>query len=135
MCARCSSTGWPHDRSAKAPAAHRIEQQDTFRLEADAEPVAAPTGRQETRLGHHLVVTDDDITWTFTFFRALADHGFTADLSPAQIGETWLNYIIEQRTILWWGGMGVSTEHTAYLRLKDGIPAPQSGSSALNSLP
>ena len=28
--------------------------------------------------------------------------------------------------------MGNSTEHTAYLRLKQGIPAPQSGSIALN---
>jgi len=80
-----------------------------------------------------LIVTDDDISGTFTFLRALPDYGNRRDLTPAQIGQTWLNYIIEQRTILWWGGMGVSTEHTAYLRLKDGIPAPQSGSSALNS--
>src|SRR5207302_5692376 len=29
-------------------------------------------------------------------------------------------------------GLGNSTEHTAYLRLKDGIPAPRSGSIALN---
>ena len=34
--------------------------------------------------------------------------------------------------MLWWGGIGNSTEHTAYLRLKSGIPAPQSGSIALN---
>src|SRR6185436_20351095 len=32
-----------------------------------------------------------------------------------------------------WGGMAHSTEHTAFLRLKQGIPAPQSGSIALNS--
>ncbi|MBE3040630.1 MAG: ADP-ribosylglycohydrolase family protein, partial [Chloroflexi bacterium] len=51
----------------------------------------------------------------------------------AQIGQTWLNYIIEKRTILWWGGLGNSTEHTAFLRLKSGIPAPQSGSIVLNS--
>ena len=53
-------------------------------------------------------------------------------LTAAQIGQTWLNYIIEQRTILWWGGMGNSTEHTAYLRLKSGMRAPHSGSIALN---
>ena len=29
-------------------------------------------------------------------------------------------------------GIGTSTEHTAYLRLKSGIPAPQSGSIELN---
>lgn len=82
---------------------------------------------------HQLVVTDDDISGTFTFLRALPDYGNTLDLTPAQIGQTWLNYIIENRTILWWGGLGNSTEHTAYLRLKEGIPAPHSGSIALNS--
>ena len=54
-------------------------------------------------------------------------------MTPAQIGQSWLNYIIEKKTILWWGGLGNSTEHTAYLRLKQGIPAPLSGSIALNS--
>ncbi len=79
-----------------------------------------------------LIVTDDDISGTFTFVRALADYGYTRDLTPAQIGQTWLNYIIENRTILWWGGMGNSTEHTAFLRLKAGIGAPRSGSIELN---
>lgn len=79
-----------------------------------------------------LIVTDDDISGTFTFLRALPDYGNTRDLTAQQIGQTWLNYIIEQRTILWWGGLGNSTEHTAYLRLKHGVPAPQSGSIALN---
>jgi ADP-ribosylglycohydrolase len=80
-----------------------------------------------------LVVTDDDISGTFTFLRALPDYGNSLKLTPAQIGQTWLNYIIEQRTILWWGGLGNSTEHTAYLRLKNGVSAPESGSMALNS--
>jgi ADP-ribosylglycohydrolase len=79
-----------------------------------------------------LVVTDDDITGTFTFVRALEDRGYDPDLTPAQIGESWLNYLIENRTILWWGGLGTSTEHTAYLRLKAGILAPDSGSIAVN---
>ena len=79
-----------------------------------------------------LIVTDDDISGTFTFLRALPDYGNTRALTAAQIGQTWLNYIIERRAILWWGGMGNSTEHTAYLRLKAGIEAPRSGSIALN---
>jgi ADP-ribosylglycohydrolase len=79
-----------------------------------------------------LVVTDDDISGTFTFLRALPDYGSSRSLTPAQIGQTWLNYIIEERTILWWGGFGNSTEHTAYLRLKNGVTAPDSGSMALN---
>ncbi len=84
------------------------------------------------RLGVPLVVTDDDISGTFTFLRALSDYGPSLDLTPAQIGQTWLNYIVEKRTILWWGGVGNSTEHTAYVRLKNGIAAPRSGSIALN---
>ena len=81
---------------------------------------------------HHLVVTDDDISGTFAFPRALADNDYPRRLSSEQIGHAWLNYIVEERSILWWGGIGNSTEHTAYLRLKAGIPAPQSGSIALN---
>src|SRR5438045_5899766 len=84
------------------------------------------------RLGMPLIVTDDDISGTFTFLRALPDYGNSRDLTAEQVGQTWLNYIIENRTILWWGGLGNSTEHTAYLRLKSGIPAPRSGSIALN---
>ncbi len=82
--------------------------------------------------GVPLVVTDDDISGTFTFLRALPDHGNSLDLTPEQIGKTWLNYLIERKTILWWGGLGNSTEHTAYLRLKHGIPAPRSGSIETN---
>src|SRR5258708_15960923 len=81
---------------------------------------------------HHLVVTDDDISGTFAFPRALADHDFPRCLTSQQIGNTWLNYIVEDRSVLWWGGIGNSTEHTAYLRLKSGIPAPRSGSMELN---
>jgi ADP-ribosylglycohydrolase len=79
-----------------------------------------------------LVVTDDDITGAFTFVRALADYPGVRPLPPQLIGQTWLNYIIEGKSILWWGGLGNSTEHTAYLRLRQGIPAPGSGSSQLN---
>ncbi|UCC53593.1 MAG: ADP-ribosylglycohydrolase family protein, partial [Anaerolineaceae bacterium] len=85
------------------------------------------------KLGVPLVVTDDDISGTFSFLRALPDYDYSLDLTPAQIGQTWLNYLIEERTVLWWGGLGNSTEHTAYLRLKKGIQAPESGSIALNS--
>jgi ADP-ribosylglycohydrolase len=80
-----------------------------------------------------LIVPDDDISGTFLFYRALEDNGFPADISAKSIGDTWLNYIVEDKTVLWWGGLGRSTEHTAYLRLKAGVHAPQSGSSKLNS--
>src|SRR5579862_2628076 len=90
-------------------------------------------GRQDAPIKNRvLVITDDDISGTFTFLRALPDYDNSRVLTPTQIGQTWLNYIIERRTILWWGGLGNSTEHTAYLRLQSGIPAPRSGSLELN---
>jgi ADP-ribosylglycohydrolase len=82
--------------------------------------------------GRRTVVTDDDIAGTFTFFRALEDYGFDPNITSAQIGQTWLNYIIENRSILWWGGLYHSSEHTAYLNLKRGISAPESGSIERN---
>jgi ADP-ribosylglycohydrolase len=91
------------------------------------------TGYVHERFGVPLIVTDDDISGTFTFIRALEDFAASADISAADIGRTWLNYLIEERTVLWWGGLGNSTEHTAYLRLKHGVEAPRSGSIALNS--
>jgi len=83
-------------------------------------------------MGTHLVTTDDDIAGTFIIIRALEDAGYSRQITPQQIGQAWLNYIIENRTIFWWGGLNHSTEHTAYLNLTKGIPAPESGSVAQN---
>ncbi len=84
------------------------------------------------QVGVPLIVADDDISGTFTFVRAIEDNGGRADITAEQIGWNWLNYIIENRTILWWGGLGYAAEHTAFLRLKAGIMAPESGSIELN---
>ena len=46
------------------------------------------------KLNVPLIVTDDDISGTFTFVRALQDYGYSKDLTPAQIGHTWMNYLI-----------------------------------------
>jgi ADP-ribosylglycohydrolase len=83
------------------------------------------------RLGLPLIVADDDISGTLAFARVVEDAA-GAPISAADVGDTWLNYIIEDRTILWWGGFGRSTEHTAFLNLRNGIPAPHSGSIAQN---
>lgn len=84
------------------------------------------------RVGVPLIVADDDISGTFGFFRALEDYGYDKNIPAKAFGDTWLNYIIENRTILWWGGLGRSTEHTAFLNLKNGIEAPMSGSMKIN---
>ena len=69
---------------------------------------------------------------TFTFVRAIEDSGRYLDVGYEDFGKNWLNYIIENKSILWWGGMGLSTEHTAYLRLKEGHRPPETGSMAHN---
>ncbi|KAI1385960.1 ADP-ribosylglycohydrolase [Hypoxylon trugodes] len=85
------------------------------------------------KLGLPVVVTDDDVSGTFTFVRALEEHSRGKDgISAEDVGRTWLNNVIQGRTIFWWGGNGVSTEHTAYLNLKRGLRAPQSGSISTN---
>ena len=79
-----------------------------------------------------IIVPDDDISGTFAFVRTIKDNNFQKDLKPKSVGKTWLNYIIEEETILWWGGLGRSTEHTAFINLKNGIDAPYSGSHKIN---
>ena len=73
---------------------------------------------------------DDDTNGPVYFIRALRDYGLNA--TAADVGKTWLNYAAEEHGMYWWGGFGVSTEHTAYRNLRAGIPAPQSGSIAQN---
>lgn len=73
---------------------------------------------------------DDDTNGPVYFIRALRDYGLGA--TAADVGKTWLNYAAEEHGMYWWGGFGVSTEHTAYRNLRAGIAAPQSGSIAQN---
>jgi ADP-ribosylglycohydrolase len=82
--------------------------------------------------GAPFIVPDDDISGTFVFYRALEDNGYPQNIAAEQIGEAWLNYIVENTTVLWWGGLARSTEHSAFLRLKAGIKPPLSGSSEYN---
>ncbi len=73
---------------------------------------------------------DDDLTGPILFLRALDDYG---DDPPAdRFGDVWLNNIADGRGTLWWGGYGISTEHTAYMNLAAGVRAPHSGSIATN---
>jgi len=90
------------------------------------------TGYVHEKFGRSIVELDDDIAGTFAFVRAMADYGSGRDITADEIGRTWLNCLIEGRTVLWWGGLGTSTEHTAYLRLKSGLTAPDSGSIEVN---
>ena len=72
------------------------------------------------------------MTYREHLLKALEDFKISKDLSSKEIGKTWLNYIIKNRSIFWWGGNGISTEHTAWINLNKGIPAPESGSIKRN---
>ena len=74
---------------------------------------------------------DDDANGPVFFIRCLNDTGGMPP-SPQSVAEAWLNYTREGTGMFWWGGYGISTEHTAYLNLKHGIPAPRSGSAVQN---
>ncbi|RKP51722.1 ADP-ribosylglycohydrolase family protein [Cohnella endophytica] len=75
---------------------------------------------------------DDDTNGPMVFLRALEDYTHTRDITAEQMGKTLLNYAPDGHGFFWWGGYGNSTEHTAYLNLKNGIPAPRSGSIQQN---
>ncbi len=77
---------------------------------------------------------DDDVNGPVYFLRGLLDNGVHNELTPQAVGEAWLNYARDGIGLYWWGGEGISTEHTAYNNLKRGIPAPQSGSIAQNGI-
>ncbi|GAA4840977.1 ADP-ribosylglycohydrolase family protein [Paenibacillus vulneris] len=77
---------------------------------------------------------DDDANGPYYFLRALYDDAVDRDVTPNDVARAWLNYAREGIGMFWWGGYGVSTEHTAFINLKNGIPAPQSGSIEQNGL-
>lgn len=77
---------------------------------------------------------DDDVNGPVYFLRGLLDNGVANELTPQAVGEAWLNYARDGIGLYWWGGDGISTEHTAYNNLKKGIPAPQSGSIEQNGI-
>ncbi|GAA0720812.1 ADP-ribosylglycohydrolase family protein [Clostridium malenominatum] len=77
---------------------------------------------------------DDDANGPVFFIRALYDDAIHRELTPEDVGRAWLNYTREGIGMFWWGGEGVSTEHTAFLNLKKGIKAPQSGSIEENGI-
>ncbi|WP_053984616.1 ADP-ribosylglycohydrolase family protein [Niameybacter massiliensis] len=75
---------------------------------------------------------DDDANGPVFFLRALYDDAKDRELVPQDVARAWLNYAREEKGMFWWGGYGISTEHTAYQNLKMGIPAPKSGSIEQN---
>lgn len=78
---------------------------------------------------------DDDSNGPLFFVRAIHDYAHQIDhITEKEMGNTWLNYAPENHAFFWWGGYGISTEHTAYYNLKSGLVAPRSGSIEQNGL-
>jgi len=75
---------------------------------------------------------DDDSNGPLFFLRALEDSGKWGKIEAQDVAEALLNYAPYEHGFFWWGGYGVSTEHTAYLNLRNGMQAPQSGSVEQN---
>lgn len=75
---------------------------------------------------------DDDTNGPTFFIRALADSGRYRDMTAEDVGQAWLNYSPWGKGMYWWGGYGISAEHTAYENLRAGVPAPLSGSIQMN---
>lgn len=96
------------------------------------EQIVSTYGDREGYLvDYDIFAADDDINGPLFFVRALLDK---TEITAEDIGNAFLNYIPEYHGFFWWGGVGVSTEHTAYENLKNGIRAPASGSALTNGL-
>lgn len=77
---------------------------------------------------------DDDINGPLFYQRVFLNGQASHSVGVADMAHTLMNYVCDEHGFFWWGGYGISSEHTAYTNLKSGIAAPLSGSKALNGL-
>lgn len=75
---------------------------------------------------------DDDSNGPMFLLRAVEPQKKAENLRAQDIADALLNYAPFEHGFFWWGGYGIFTEHTAYLNLRNGIRAPQSGSILQN---
>jgi ADP-ribosylglycohydrolase len=75
---------------------------------------------------------DDDTNGPTFFIRAMEDSGHYRDMTAQDVSSAWLNYPPWGKGMYWWGGYGISAEHTAYENLRNAVHAPRSGSMEMN---
>ncbi len=75
---------------------------------------------------------DDDANGPLFFADVMKYHSFE-DVTEQDMANNLLNVVPYEKGFFWWGGKGISTEHTAWLNLINHIDAPLSGSSKQNS--
>lgn len=83
---------------------------------------------------YNVFSADDDANGPVFFLRALLDDAVDRELEAQDVARAWLNYSREGIGMFWWGGDGISTEHTAYLNLLRGLNAPESGAVETNGV-
>ncbi|MBO1265115.1 ADP-ribosylglycohydrolase family protein [Proteiniclasticum sp. SCR006] len=76
---------------------------------------------------------DDDTNGPVFFIRAMVDEE-NLDITTEKVARAWMNYTRDGQGMFWWGGEGVSTEHTAYSNLKKGVSPDRSGKSIQNTV-
>lgn len=81
---------------------------------------------------YHDYAADDDLNGPIFFYRALKDCKDYSKYGYKDLASCWLNYVPYLHGFYWWGGYGVSEEHTAYLNILNGIMPPLSGSILQN---
>lgn len=81
---------------------------------------------------YHDFAADDDTNGPIFFYRALRDCKDIEQYGFDDLTNCWMNYVPYEHGFYWWGGYGVSEEHTAYLNLLNGIKPPLSGSILQN---
>lgn len=73
---------------------------------------------------------DDDSNGPRFFVEALMDD--TSDNQSQNMANAVLNYIRNGHGFFWWGGVGISTEHTAYNNLINNVSYLESGKAHIN---
>ena len=63
---------------------------------------------------------DDDTNGPIFFYRALRDCKELDKYGFEDLADCWMNYVPFEHGFYWWGGYGVSEEHTAYLNILNG---------------
>lgn len=81
---------------------------------------------------YDVFAADDDSNGPLFFVKALNDN--SDDDLLTKMSNVVLNYVMDGQGFFWWGGEGISTEHTAYNNLKKGMIAPVSGSHKINGV-